>query len=80
MINLAFYSKIKEDVILMKVYELMNELSQCSAGAEVKFQKYATKDEINVCADDLSLYKLSFPIKDVEQSDEEVILDGWATN
>ena len=54
----------------MKVYELINELSKCPAGAEVKSHATVTDAEVKCNAVDIEentpLFALSFTIGDVE--------------
>ena len=55
----------------MKVYELINELSKCPAGAEVKFHATVTDEEVKCngpvdIAENTLLFALSFTIGDVE--------------
>lgn len=55
----------------MKVYELINELSKCPAGAEVKFHATVTDNEVKCngpvdVVEDTPLFALSFVIGDVE--------------
>lgn len=59
----------------MKVYELMNELDNMPAGAEVRFRRKLTEDELNK-ADD-GLYVVDLPIRWAEMEEEVVLLDGW---
>ena len=55
----------------MKVYELINELSKCPAGAEVKFHATVTDAEVKCngpvdIEENTPLFALSFTIGDVE--------------
>lgn len=59
----------------MKVYELMNELDNMPAGAEVRFRRALEKNELNK-ADD-GLYVVDLPIRWAEMEEEVVLLDGW---
>jgi len=59
----------------MKVYELMNELDNMPAGAEVRFRRKLAKDELNT-ADD-GLYVVDLPIRWAEMEEDVVLLDGW---
>lgn len=65
----------------MKVFELMALLSDMAGGAEVRFRRLATNDELPVCADDEDLTEIDFSIKEAEQQKEcgkpVVLLDGW---
>ena len=60
----------------MKVYELMNELSNMPAGAEVRFRRVLEKGELMKNGD--GLYEVDLAVRWVEQEDEKVLLDGWA--
>lgn len=59
----------------MKVYELMNELSNMPAGAEVRFRRKLAEDELNK-ADD-GLYAVDLPIRWAEMEEDAVLLEGW---
>lgn len=60
----------------MKVYELMNELDNMPAGAEVRFRRMLEKGEL--IKTDGGLYEINLAVRWVEQEDEKVLLDGWA--
>lgn len=59
----------------MKVYELMNELDNMPAGAEVRFRRVFEKNELNK-ADD-GPYVVDLPVCWAEIEEEVVLLDGW---
>lgn len=59
----------------MKVYELMNQLSIMSAGAEVRIKMVKDLDELPEA--DEGLREIEFIVKQVEQNDNYVDLDGW---
>ena len=59
----------------MKVYELMNELDNMPAGAEVRFRRKLVEDELNKAND--GLYVVDLPIRWAELEEEVVLLDGW---
>ena len=59
----------------MKVYELIAELENQPAGAEVRFRRKLVEDELNK-ADD-GLYVVDLPIRWAEMEEEVVLLDGW---
>lgn len=59
----------------MKVYELMNELDNMPAGAEVRFWRMLEKGELNKTED--GLYEVNLPVRWVELGEETVMLDGW---
>ena len=60
----------------MKVYELMNELDNMQAGAEVRFRRVLEKGELMKKGD--GLYEVNLAVRWAEQEDEKVLLDGWA--
>jgi hypothetical protein len=57
----------------MKVYELMNELSKCSAGAEVKIHLLRTLDEMPVYEDE-DLREVDSNVGSVDGNDYTVYL------
>ncbi|MBU5419624.1 hypothetical protein KQI11_05760 [Acetanaerobacterium sp. MSJ-12] len=59
----------------MKVYELMNELDNMPAGAEVRFRRKLAEDELNKTDD--GLYVVDLPIRWAEMEEEVILLDGW---
>ena len=59
----------------MKVYELMNELDNMPAGAEVRFRRALEKNELDKTYD--GLYVVNLAIRWVEMDEETVMLDGW---
>ncbi|WP_059004220.1 hypothetical protein [Bittarella massiliensis (ex Durand et al. 2017)] len=59
----------------MKVYELMNELGNMPAGAEVRFRRVLEKGELNKMEG--SLYEVNLPVRWVEPEEETVMLEGW---
>ena len=59
----------------MKVYELMNELDNMPAGAEVRFRRALEKGELNKMED--GLHEVNLPVRWVELIEETVLLDGW---
>lgn len=59
----------------MKVYELMNELDNMPAGAEVRFRRVLEKNELDKTDD--GLYVVDLPIRWAELEEEVVLLDGW---
>jgi len=63
----------------MKVYELINELSHYSAGADVEFAKLMTIDEFTKCPivdniDGKDNYRVSADIKEVSALSENHIV------
>jgi histidinol phosphatase-like PHP family hydrolase len=56
----------------MKVYELMKELSDMPAGAEVKFHTLEEKDNMEEYDDDT--YEIDYEIKSVEFLDDSIQL------
>ena len=59
----------------MKVYELMNELDNMPAGAEVRFRRKLAEDELGKTDD--GLYVVNLAIRWAEMEEEVVLLDGW---
>ncbi|MBC2871234.1 hypothetical protein H7271_06405 [Bittarella massiliensis] len=59
----------------MKVYELMNEIDNMPAGAEVRFRRKLVEDELNKAND--GLYVVDLPIRWAEMEEDVVLLDGW---
>ena len=59
----------------MKVYELMNKLSECKAGAKVRISLLKTLDELPEYKD--GLREVDFEVKDVDSDGDAVMLDGW---
>lgn len=63
----------------MKVYELMGKLSKMNAGAEVRFRRIFSLEEVDIYDDDSATYEIDVCVKEVERRDErKVYLDGWA--
>lgn len=61
----------------MKVYELMNKLSQIPSGKEIKISMIKTLDELPVFDGDEDSRSIDFILQSVENEDDYVILDGW---
>lgn len=63
----------------MKVYELMNVLSNMPCGAEVRFRRVMDKDEIHEYVDDPEMFEVDFSIKEASLAKDNLVqLDGWA--
>lgn len=62
----------------MKVYELINELSKCPAGADVEFARLMTLAEFTSCPvvdniDGADAYRVAVNVSDVEAIDETTV-------
>lgn len=62
----------------MKVYELINELSKCPAGAEVEFARLMTLAEFTSCPivdniDGADAYRVAVNVRDVEAINESTV-------
>ena len=63
----------------MKVYELINELSKCPAGADVEFARLMTLAEFTSCPvvdniDGADAYRVAVNVRDVDVVNETTVV------